>query len=227
MSEVWKEHDGLWLRDQDGTPVADRGVCVTDGIARTTDDAGAEGQYFSHDSVENNGLLVQHNLAASAAPLVTDDNTAGYEVGSFWYDTTNDNVYTAVDVSTGAAVWVQVNNPTGMNEVAVAIHEGISRVIASAYRTVASQIINFDRLPTDSPIFVYNLISVGTTSTSVRLRDVTNAANIFETTGIASTGITTASGLTLPTGTVEVNLDVLTTGGGITRIEGGTLHVGA
>ncbi len=45
------------------------------------------------------------NMAASAAPTVTDDNTAGYIVGSLWYDTTGQEAYTALDVSTGAAVW--------------------------------------------------------------------------------------------------------------------------
>ena len=45
------------------------------------------------------------NLAASAAPAVTDDSNAGYSVGSIWIDTTGDKVYGCVDASVGAAVW--------------------------------------------------------------------------------------------------------------------------
>lgn len=49
--------------------------------------------------------LHKDNLAASAAPGVSDDNTAGYSVGSKWIDTTGDKAYRCVDASTGAAVW--------------------------------------------------------------------------------------------------------------------------
>lgn len=50
-----------------------------------------------------------NNYAATAAPTVGDDSGDGYTVGSEWVDTTNDNTYKAVDVSSGAAVWVQTN----------------------------------------------------------------------------------------------------------------------
>lgn len=54
--------------------------------------------------------VIKDNFAATAAPNpATDDNTAGYAVGSLWLDTTNDNIYMAIDVSTGAAVWEQLN----------------------------------------------------------------------------------------------------------------------
>lgn len=52
---------------------------------------------------------LKHNLSASTAPSTTDDDVAGYSVGSLWIDTTADNVYQAVDVTTSAAVWKHLN----------------------------------------------------------------------------------------------------------------------
>lgn len=56
-----------------------------------------------------------------SAPVVTDDDTEGYAVGSLWY-TTNGAVYTCVDPSTGAAVWHQLDavNETVSSEASVA-----------------------------------------------------------------------------------------------------------
>jgi hypothetical protein len=45
------------------------------------------------------------NMAATAAPAVTDDADLGYKVGSRWYDTTNDILYNCLDATDGAAVW--------------------------------------------------------------------------------------------------------------------------
>lgn len=52
-----------------------------------------------------NWVAIKNNLAATAAPAVTDDSNAGYAIGSRWADTTNDKEYVALDVSVGAAVW--------------------------------------------------------------------------------------------------------------------------
>jgi hypothetical protein len=53
---------------------------------------------------------IQNNLAATTAPTVNEDSGDGYVVGSLWIDTTNDRVYQAVDVSVGAAVWLQLSH---------------------------------------------------------------------------------------------------------------------
>jgi hypothetical protein len=47
----------------------------------------------------------RNNMAATAAPAVTDDTDLGYKVGSSWWDTTNDILYKCLDASDGAAVW--------------------------------------------------------------------------------------------------------------------------
>jgi hypothetical protein len=50
----------------------------------------------------------RNNMAATAAPAVTDDLDFGYKVGSFWWDVTNDILYTCLDATDGAAVWQAV-----------------------------------------------------------------------------------------------------------------------
>jgi hypothetical protein len=45
------------------------------------------------------------NFTAVVAPTVTDDETAGYSVGSQWVDTVGLMIYFCVDPSAGAAVW--------------------------------------------------------------------------------------------------------------------------
>jgi len=47
-----------------------------------------------------------NNASATTAPTVTDDGTANYDIGSLWTNTTTDEVYFNVDVTTGAAVWL-------------------------------------------------------------------------------------------------------------------------
>lgn len=51
----------------------------------------------------------KNNLTATSAPTVNDDfSSDNYTVGSKWCDTTNDKIYIAIDVSTGAAIWLEV-----------------------------------------------------------------------------------------------------------------------
>ena len=57
--------------------------------------------------------VIKSNLAATAAPGVTDDTNAGYAVGSRWIDTTNDKEYICLDASVGAAVWTETTQGGG------------------------------------------------------------------------------------------------------------------
>jgi len=45
------------------------------------------------------------NFAATAAPTINNDNTQGYVVGSFWFNTTTTIMYVCTNPATGAAVW--------------------------------------------------------------------------------------------------------------------------
>ena len=63
--------------------------------------------------VDNNGIYVWETVSgqnvkkASSDPLVTDDNTKGFEVGSRWINTTTGKVFHLIDESTGAAIWTR------------------------------------------------------------------------------------------------------------------------
>lgn len=48
---------------------------------------------------------VRVNDAATSAPLVTDDETKGYQIRSGWIDQAADAQYVCLDATTGAAVW--------------------------------------------------------------------------------------------------------------------------
>lgn len=52
---------------------------------------------------------LKSNLSAAVAPTVNDDSGDGYAIGSTWIDTALDDVYMAVDVTLGAAVWRKLN----------------------------------------------------------------------------------------------------------------------
>ncbi|MEQ9073333.1 MAG: hypothetical protein RLP09_05710 [Sandaracinaceae bacterium] len=56
--------------------------------------------------------VVKSNLTATVAPTATDDDNAGYAVGSLWIDTVTDRVWVLVDPTPTAAVWMQVSVPT-------------------------------------------------------------------------------------------------------------------
>lgn len=47
-------------------------------------------------------------LGKTTAPTINDDSGDGYAVGDLWLDETNDKEYVALDVTVGAAVWIEV-----------------------------------------------------------------------------------------------------------------------
>jgi len=49
--------------------------------------------------------VTRDNLAATADPTVSNDNTQGYGIGSLWVRTSTHRIYVCVDAATGAAVW--------------------------------------------------------------------------------------------------------------------------
>lgn len=81
-----------------------------DNIDQVTSVAGKLGDVLldSDDITEVNGKYFTNfnNLTATADPTINNDNTQNYAVGSFWYNQTNDTLFIAEDVTTGAAVWV-------------------------------------------------------------------------------------------------------------------------
>lgn len=52
-------------------------------------------------------------VTAAVAPVVTDDKTKGHRLGQFWLDTVSTTLYRCVDVTTGAAVWINTEAAAG------------------------------------------------------------------------------------------------------------------
>lgn len=64
----------------------------------------ASGTKFYADDGTIDGFVL-HNLAATAAPTVSNDNTQGYKPGSEWHRPLRGEVWRCIDATTGAAVW--------------------------------------------------------------------------------------------------------------------------
>jgi len=95
---VYEPADGTILKD------ADIGVTVQAYDATYLVDA---------DIGVTVNTFIKNNFVATAPPsAATDDTTLGYVVGSVWIDVTNDKAYTALDVTDGAAVWVETSSGT-------------------------------------------------------------------------------------------------------------------
>ena len=48
---------------------------------------------------------IKNNLTATTAPLLSDDLSQGYSIGSFWYDTITGTLYYLVSNAVGASFW--------------------------------------------------------------------------------------------------------------------------
>lgn len=93
-------NEGLWINDSAGVTAwrlyyyngtADLLVGTINNTA---------GTFRSADSILN-------NFASTTVPTTAADSSAGYAIGSRWINTTTKRSYLAVDVSPGAAVWVE------------------------------------------------------------------------------------------------------------------------
>jgi hypothetical protein len=51
--------------------------------------------------------IVKNNFTATTNPTVNDDTGDGYEVGSRWINTNTDTLFTCLDASSGAAIWLE------------------------------------------------------------------------------------------------------------------------
>lgn len=71
------------------------------------------GSLHSLVSTTGAGFYPKSNRAAVVNPTVSDDNTAGYAIGSRWINTATDEEFVATDVSTGAALWKSTTASAG------------------------------------------------------------------------------------------------------------------
>lgn len=86
---------------------------------------------------------VKNNLAATVAPVVANDSSQGYAVGSRWIDVTNDESYIATGVAVGAAEWSRTTVGT-IAEVA-----GLQTAL-DAKEVIANKRTTFQSIPTDT-----------------------------------------------------------------------------
>lgn len=60
-------------------------------------------------------LAGKNNLSAIVAPVVGNDNTQGYQLGSLWVNSVTKKSYICVDTTTGAAVWTEITDKVTAN----------------------------------------------------------------------------------------------------------------
>ena len=70
-------------------------------------------------------LFPRKYAGKAVPPTVNDDSGDGYAVGDRWLDETNDKEYVALDVTVGAAVWVEVGGGGG------AVYDTEANILAS------------------------------------------------------------------------------------------------
>lgn len=112
INEYSTDH-GVWI---DGVLLKDGYVSGrslgSDSVKLDGIEAGAD--VTDSANVSTAGAIVSHsNMNASAAPTVNDDSDDGYAVASRWFDTTNDKEYVCLDVTVGAAVWIETTSGDG------------------------------------------------------------------------------------------------------------------
>ena len=94
-------------------------------------------------------------------PTVSDDNTLGYEIGSKWYDTTNQNEYVCVNTSTNSAIWKETTNSQSKSYASY-LHS--SATIYSVVMPTANTFVKI--VPDVAPILIaqnnFSIVSSGT-----------------------------------------------------------------
>jgi hypothetical protein len=111
-----------------------------------------------------NPYHLKHNFAATAAPTVNDDISLRYQVGSWWFDVTNDTIYGCVDNTDGAAIW------------RIMKHSAVTRTTAATYNVVTGDTEIFAN--TDSNAVTVNL-QAGVQNRNLRIVNTgTSGANV-------------------------------------------------
>jgi hypothetical protein len=159
----------------------------------------------------------RNNLAAVVAPAVTDDLDLGYKVGSKWVDVTGDRLFTCIDATDGAAIWVETPK-TGAWAGAVVAGTNVAAVstCSGSYIRIGARVFLFGNIagvnptagaPTATDFTVAlpiasnfgatidaNGVACGTDFTGVVSGSV--AGDVLVVTGIFRADVTTAVGIT-------------------------------
>lgn len=108
--------------------------------------------------------VLKSNRAATTAPTASDDNTAGYAVGSRWINLNTDTEYVCTDASTGAALWRALVSETAPQTLASKILSQLV-LILGGFKATFSHAFTADHtvtIPGDADV---TLVGVATTQT--------------------------------------------------------------
>lgn len=98
--------EGKFIKEKLPAGSAEPTVCVNDGGHTVDFGTLSVKKALTYASVGiPDTAIIKNSPDKTAAPTVNDDDTAGYEIGSYWIDTVSNKSYTCTDSSTGAAVW--------------------------------------------------------------------------------------------------------------------------
>jgi hypothetical protein len=75
-------------------------------------DSHTSGSNHATVSSTGHGFQPRSHRAATVSPTANEDSGDGFEVGSYWINTTLDLVFVCVDASSGSAVWRETAKPS-------------------------------------------------------------------------------------------------------------------
>lgn len=128
-----------------------------------------------------------NNMTATTAPTATDDGSAGYTVGSTWFDITTGTLYVCSDSTNGAADWDAIGGIplTGTAEGAP-LTGIIYAVNPASIRYVVGDETRFIGYNADGEFGVSIFDSTSGAATGIGLSDNGNGINFFATDGTVS-----------------------------------------
>lgn len=92
-----------------GSVELDSGVAVSGQLPIANGGTGAASASAARDALGVDDVATKKsNLTATSAPSASNDGTENYERGSFWLDTSTNNIYMCADNTNAAAVWKQI-----------------------------------------------------------------------------------------------------------------------
>jgi len=129
-------------------------------------------------------IELKNNISATAAPTATDDSGAGYAVGSVWLDTTNDKAYIAMDVTSTAAVWVEITQSGSPDAVLDGdfVSEGVM------YRGATAGTYSIKVIGTDIQAYAASLNSIAGLTTAANKMIYTTALDTYAVTDLTTAG---------------------------------------
>lgn len=144
-------------------------VTAKGSVASTGDFYGntTDGTIHYYDgTLWRSNLNAPNNFTAITDPTVDDDEGDGYKAGSFWVNTTSDVSYIAIDVSTGAAIWIELGKPIiGVREIPTGVINGINADFTITYTPIDDTLMVYrdgSLLPLDQFSYTHPIVTLDT-----------------------------------------------------------------